>query len=41
MMRVKREYYEKYGTQLEQDIEDATKGDFREFMLELCEGGRS
>ncbi|CAD0086983.1 unnamed protein product [Aureobasidium vineae] len=34
--RVKREYAEKYRKDLEHDIEDATKSDFREFMYEIC-----
>ncbi|KAI4726769.1 Annexin [Aureobasidium sp. EXF-10728] len=34
--RVKREYAEKYRKDLERDIEDATKSDFREFMYEIC-----
>ena len=37
LMRVKKEYYEKYRTTLEDAIEDATKGDFQEFLCELCE----
>ncbi|KAF7187638.1 Annexin A7 [Pseudocercospora fuligena] len=37
MARVKREYYEKYRITLEDAIEDATKGDFCEFMCELCD----
>lgn len=37
LMRVRREYMEKFGKDLQEDIEDATKGDFREFMCELCE----
>ncbi|KAK5126841.1 hypothetical protein LTR08_004591 [Meristemomyces frigidus] len=37
LARVKRTYAEKYGRQLQEDIEDATKGDFREFMCELAE----
>lgn len=37
LSRVKREYSEKYRKELEEDIEDATKGDFREFMCELCQ----
>ena len=37
MMRVKREYYEKYRVTLEDAIEEATRGDFREFMCELCD----
>ncbi|CAD0109924.1 unnamed protein product, partial [Aureobasidium uvarum] len=36
LSRVKREYAEKYRKNLEHDIEDATKGDFREFMYEIC-----
>ena len=37
LVRVKRTYVEKYGRELQQDVEDATKGDFREFMCELAE----
>ncbi|KAF2163042.1 hypothetical protein M409DRAFT_68681 [Zasmidium cellare ATCC 36951] len=37
LARVKKEYWEKYRTTLEDAIEEATKGDFREFMCELCE----
>ncbi|KAI5357461.1 putative Annexin superfamily [Septoria linicola] len=37
MMRVKREYYNKYRVTLEDAIEEATRGDFREFMCELCD----
>lgn len=37
MTRVKREYYEKYRVTLEDAIEEATRGDFREFMCELCD----
>lgn len=37
MMRVKREYYEKYRETIEDAIEEATRGDFREFMCELCD----
>lgn len=40
LMKVKREYEEKYGRLLEEDIEEATKGDFREFCLALCQTGR-
>jgi hypothetical protein len=39
LARVKREYKEKYGKYLEEEIEDATKGDFREFVIELCGTG--
>jgi len=35
--RVKRAYRDKYGKELQEDVEDATKGDFREFMCELAE----
>jgi hypothetical protein len=38
--RVKAEYEEKYGKMVEEDIEEATKGDFREFCLALCQTGR-
>ena len=41
LARVKREYADKYGQVLEGEIEEATKGDFREFMIELCEGRAS
>lgn len=37
--RVKMEYDEKYGRVVEEDIEEATKGDFREFCLGLCQTG--
>jgi len=36
LTRVKREYVEKYRKELEHDVEDATKSDFREFMYEIC-----
>ncbi|KAH0354253.1 Annexin, partial [Aureobasidium melanogenum] len=36
LARVKREYVEKYHKELDQAVEDATKGDFREFMFEIC-----
>ncbi|KAK5109546.1 hypothetical protein LTR62_006897 [Meristemomyces frigidus] len=35
--RVKRAYVDKFRTHLQEDIEDATKGDFKEFMCELAE----
>ncbi|KAF9698796.1 hypothetical protein EKO04_002828 [Ascochyta lentis] len=38
--RVKAEYEEKYGRMVEEDIEEATKGDFREFCIALCQTGR-
>ena len=37
MNRVKREYHERYNKYLEEDIEEATKGDLREFLCELCQ----
>ena len=37
LARVKTEYRAKYKRTLEEDIEDATKGDFREFCFALCE----
>ncbi|KAK7537032.1 uncharacterized protein J3D65DRAFT_362515 [Phyllosticta citribraziliensis] len=39
LQRVKLEYVEKYGVLLEEDLEEATKGDFREFCLALCDVG--
>ncbi|KAH0353495.1 Annexin, partial [Aureobasidium melanogenum] len=36
LARVKREYAEKYHKELDQAVEDAIKGDFREFMYEIC-----
>jgi hypothetical protein len=38
--RVKGEYEEKYGRVVEEDIEEATKGDFREFCIALCQIAR-
>ncbi|KAJ4373850.1 hypothetical protein N0V83_002589 [Neocucurbitaria cava] len=40
LIRVKSEYEEKYGRVVEEDIEEATKGDFREFCIALCQAGR-
>jgi hypothetical protein len=37
--RVKGEYEEKYGRVVEEDVEEATKGDFREFCIALCQMG--
>ena len=37
LVRVKSEYKHKYGKHLEEEIEDATRGDFSEFMLGLAE----
>ncbi|KAB2580385.1 Annexin A4 [Lasiodiplodia theobromae] len=39
LRKVKLDYREKYGRHIEDDIEDATKGDFREFCLALCDMG--
>ena len=39
LLRVKTEYEEKYGRLVEEDIEEATKGDFREFCIALCQAG--
>lgn len=38
LARVKAEYEDKYGRVLEEDVEEATRGDFREFCLSLCQG---
>lgn len=35
LVRVKRAYVEKYGRDVQEEIERATKGDFREYMCEL------
>ncbi|KAH7126573.1 hypothetical protein B0J11DRAFT_280951 [Dendryphion nanum] len=40
LVRVTQEYEDKYGRVVEEDIEEATKGDFREFCLALCHVGR-
>ncbi|KAF2625917.1 Annexin [Macroventuria anomochaeta] len=40
LARVKSEYEEKYGRMVEEDVEEATKGDFREFCIALCQTGR-
>lgn len=40
LARVKSEYEEKYGCVVEEDVEEATKGDFREFCIALCQTGR-
>lgn len=37
LMRVKAEYEDKYGRMVEEDIEEATRGDFREFCLAVCQ----
>lgn len=36
LIRVKREYEMKYKTTLEEDIDDAARGDFGDFMRQLC-----
>ncbi|KAF1809884.1 Annexin [Eremomyces bilateralis CBS 781.70] len=38
--RVKDEYRELYRKSLERDIDERTRGDFRDFCIALCEGGR-
>ena len=37
LARVKREYKNKNGSDLERDIKSAARGDFREFCLRLCQ----
>ena len=37
LARVKREYKNKNGSDLERDIKLAARGDFREFCLRLCQ----
>ena len=37
LIRVKREYEVKYKVTLEEDIENSSKGDFAEFMTQLCQ----
>ena len=41
LAKVKKEYYERYKKQLEDDIEESTRGDFTDFMMELCQTSRS
>ncbi|KAL8935432.1 MAG: hypothetical protein Q9216_005424, partial [Gyalolechia sp. 2 TL-2023] len=36
--KVKQEYRRKYGSKLEHDLQESTRGDFGEFCLELCGG---
>lgn len=41
LSRVKAEYEEKYGKMVEEDIEEACgRGEFREFCIEVCQGGK-
>ena len=40
MERVKQEYKRKYGTKLEVDVDEGTKGEFGEFCGALLECGR-
>src|SRR5215470_12976624 len=40
LIKVKAEYEEKYGRVVEEDIEEATSKDFREFCIQLCQTGR-
>lgn len=37
LARVKEEYRSKYQIELDEDIEDTTKGEFRDFLVRLCE----
>ena len=37
LIKVKSEYRNKYRTDLERDIKEAARGDFRDFCLRLCE----
>ena len=37
LMKVEREYQSRYKKDLQQDIEDACRGDFAEFMIDLCQ----
>jgi hypothetical protein len=36
LVKVKRAYSDKYGRPLDEDLEDATRGDLREFVWELA-----
>lgn len=40
LMRVMNEYEEKYGRMVEEDLEEATRGDFRQFCLAVCQSAR-
>lgn len=40
LMRVKREYEDKYGREVEEDVEDAIKSDYRDFALQLLDVGK-
>ncbi|KAI4676182.1 uncharacterized protein J4E84_009579 [Alternaria hordeiaustralica] len=40
LLRVKAEYEEKYGRIVEEDVEEATRGDFREFAIAICQTAR-
>lgn len=39
--KVKSEYRNKYGSRLEADIAQGTKGDFSDFCLEICKGRKN
>lgn len=41
LARIKVAYKQKYGIRLEDDIREGTKGDFSEFMRQLCLGDES
>lgn len=40
LARVASEYEMKYGRVVEEDVDEATRGDFREFCIALCRAGR-
>jgi len=40
LIRLGTEYEEKYERVVEEDLEEATKGDFQEFCIALCQTGR-
>jgi hypothetical protein len=40
LFRVKAEYEEKYGRVVEEDIEEATRGDLRAFSIAICQTAR-
>lgn len=40
LLRVENEYEAKYGRVVEEDLEEATKGDFREFCIAICQSAR-
>lgn len=40
LLRVKAEYEDKYGRVVEEDIEEATRGDLRAFSIAICQTAR-